>query len=206
MSIRSLLPLPFIAAIVLALAALGGTADTVLAEDAAPDAADTVFLEMRIWQHVDDADNIWISARPRGGRWDTLGTVPFPLDREAGSYSAISRHRYRDLAIAGVGFRVWQRVVEPERIYVQSCAEACPERAPGAKLIWRPLGMIPLSLDSGHSTSGALPLRRPHHGGSPQPRVAGGPRAPAGAARRARGRRDGARLEPKPRDGGLGRG
>ena len=154
MSTRSLLPLPFIAAIVLAFAALGGAAEPALAEDAAPDAADTVVLQMRIWQHVYNTDSVWISVRPEGGRWDTLGTVPFPLDREAGGYSAISRHRYRDLAIGGVGFRVWQRVVEPERIYVQGCAEDCPEREPGAKLIWRPLGMIPLSLDGGHSPSG----------------------------------------------------
>ena len=154
MSTRSLLPLPFIAAIVLAFAALGGAAEPALAEDAAPDAADTVVLQMRIWQHVYNTDSVWISVRPEGGRWATLGTVPFPLDREAGGYSAISRHRYRDLAIGGVGFRVWQRVVEPERIYVQGCAEDCPEREPGAKLIWRPLGMIPLSLDGGHSPSG----------------------------------------------------
>ncbi len=143
--------LPFVLVVALALAALGGTADTVLAEDDASDTEDTVFVEMRIWQHVYNTDSVWISVRPEGGRWDSLGTVPFPLDREAGGYSAISRHRYRDLAIGGVGFRVWQRVVEPERIYVQGCAEDCPEREPGAKLIWRPLGMVSLPLDDGHS-------------------------------------------------------
>ncbi len=154
MSIRSLLPLPFIAAIVLALAALGAAANTALAEDDAADAGETVFIEMRIWQHVDDADNVWVSARPKGGRWDTLGTIPFPLALGAGGYGEISRYRYRDLAMAGVGLRVWQRVVEPERLDIQACANACPERMPWERLRWRPLGKASLPLDDGHSPNG----------------------------------------------------
>ena len=155
MGIRSLLPLPSIAAIVLALATLAGAVGTARAGDAPPVAAgETVVIEMRIWQHVEDADNIWISARPRGGRWDTLGTIPLALDRHSSGYGLVSDHRYDDLAIAAVGLRVWQRVSEPASIYIQACPSACPPRNPGESLPWRPLGMIPLALDDGHSSSG----------------------------------------------------
>ena len=145
--------LPFVLAALLALAALGGAATTSFAEDA-PGAAETVFIQMRIWQHVDDTDNIWISARPEGGRWDTLGTIPFPLEHRAGGYSDVSKFRYADLAMTGVGLRVWQPETERERVFVQACIASCPGREPGVWLLWRPLGMNPLPLDDGHSTSG----------------------------------------------------
>ena len=154
MSTRSLLPLPFVLVALSALVALGGGADTVLAEDAAPDAGDTVFVQMRIWQHVDDAENLWISARPKGGRWDTLGTIPFPLDHRAGGYSTVSKYRYADLAMGGIGLRVWQPETDRENVFVQACTDSCPGQVPGVRLLWRPLGMIPLALDDGHSSSG----------------------------------------------------
>ena len=75
------------------------------------------------------------------GRWDR-GTIA----GSAGGYGEISRYRYRDLAMAGVG---WVRVVEPERL---AGANAC--RGSGNGCCWRPLGMIPLALDDGHSPSG----------------------------------------------------
>ncbi len=115
---------------------------------------DTVVIELRIWQHVDAARIVWLSARPSGGRWDTLGTIPFPLDRLAGASSLESLHYYADLTIAGVGLRVSQRHLEPERFFVQVCAESCPERFPQDQVLWRPLGMNPLSLDDGISRSG----------------------------------------------------
>ena len=114
--------------------------------------ADTVIIEMRVWQGVDDAENLWVSARPKGGRWDTLGTIPLPEDGLAGGYDAITWHRFGDITMAGVGLRVWQRVSEPGHIYVQACDTACPEWV--RRVVWRPPGKIPLPLDDGHSPGG----------------------------------------------------
>ncbi|MCY4391870.1 MAG: hypothetical protein OXE43_07440 [Chloroflexi bacterium] len=47
-----------------ALGAIAATRDT------------TVTVEVRVWQSTSDAERLYISARPQGGRWDTLGTVP----------------------------------------------------------------------------------------------------------------------------------
>ena len=101
---------------------------------------DAAVIQLRIWQHVDDVENIWISARD--GRWDTLGTVPFP--RTTGEHVT---QRYADLVIAGVELRVWQR--EPESIHVQVCGQ-CPVWDP----VWRPLGAVHVPLTDGYSRSG----------------------------------------------------
>ena len=37
-------------------------------------------VEVRVWQHVEDERDVYISARPAGGSWRTLGTIPLPLD------------------------------------------------------------------------------------------------------------------------------
>ena len=115
----------------------------------ADSAEDTVIIELRVWQRVNDAENLWVSARPRGGRWDTLGTIPLPEDGRTPSYGNMGQHTFGDIAMAGVGVRVWQRTHEPERIYVQACG-GCEERWRP----WRPLGKIPLPLDDGHSPNG----------------------------------------------------
>ena len=133
-----------------ALLALAGTAGTAAVAGDRAAGAEPVFLQMRVWQHVEDAENIWISARPRGGRWDALGTIPFPLDGKSANTVAHGFHWYRDLAIGDVEVRVWQRYRAPERIYVRACGDACPPRDGQ----WTPLGMIPLPLDDGHSPSG----------------------------------------------------
>ena len=114
--------------------------------------ADTVTIELRVWQRVDNHENVWLSARPKGGRWDALGTIPLPRDGVVGGYGGISRHRYGDLTIGGIGVRVWQRVLEPWRIYVQACANHCAGRAPQGTRAWSPLGMVPLPF--GYSTIG----------------------------------------------------
>ena len=118
----------------------------------ADSAVDTVIIELRVWQRVDNHENVWLSARPKGGRWDALGTVPLPRDGVVGGYSGISRHRFGDLTVGGVAVRVWQRVLEPWRIYVQACANHCAGRAPQGTHAWSPLGMVPLPF--GYSTIG----------------------------------------------------
>lgn len=155
---------------VLAAALVAGVLATAYAEGAAgrgPDDAPsppwfethpTVIIELRVWQNVAREESLWVSARPEGGRWDTLGTVPLPSatwsNRSTG-YGDMARHRFADIAVGDAKLRIWQHQRDPERIYVQVCGD-CPQRVygHGFRLPWRPLGKIPLPLDDGHSASG----------------------------------------------------
>ena len=140
----ALLAIPVLLAFVVAAA----TAPTGATADQGEDAASAeVIIELRVWQHVSDADNIWVSARPKGGSWRTLGTIRFPLDD---GFAWGDNYRYGDLAVAGTVLRIWQRVGEPERVSV--CGNPCPD--PSIRTIPRPLGAIQLPLDDGHSSSG----------------------------------------------------
>ncbi len=125
--------------------ALGG----VTTADASSDSAETI-VELRIWQHVEDAEDIWVSARPQGGDWDTVGTVPLEFDGSAGGYL----FRTGDLAVAGVEVRIWQSADDPERISVRACGAACPEHDLRNLNFWTPVGMLPVTLDEGFSRSG----------------------------------------------------
>ena len=140
-------------------------------DDATP-VDETVIIQLRIWQRVEHPEEIWISARPQTGRWSTLGTIPFPLDTESWGRVRHARHSYRDLSISGIEFRVWQRQSDPGRIFVFACGEKCLGArdflflrnanttsgtevvVPRWSLMWRPLGMIPVPLDAGHSPGG----------------------------------------------------
>ena len=110
----------------------------------------TANVEVRVWQDVNDARNIYISARPEDGSWAALGTIPLPLDD---GHSSSGRFRYGDIAVdvpvgaatATVEVRVWQDVNNALSIYIS----ARPEDGS-----WRTLGTIPLPLDDGHSSSG----------------------------------------------------
>ncbi len=44
-----------------------------------------VTVEVRVWQHVEDGRDLWISARGSLGYWRTLGTVPLALAEATGS-------------------------------------------------------------------------------------------------------------------------
>ena len=101
---------------------------------------DTSTVEFRVWQHVDDAGRIHVSARPAGGEWATLGTIRFRLDD---GHSADESLRYGQLTVGSVELRVWQDVDAPLSIAVTARHEDGD---------WFSLG--PLALDDGHSTSG----------------------------------------------------
>jgi len=103
---------------------------------------ETVDVDVRVWQHVQDPLLIHISARPEGVRWDTLGTVRLHLDN---GLSSDRRYRFGDITVEGVEVRVWQRVTQPLRIHISA-------RPVGGD--WGVLGTIRLHLDDGHSTSG----------------------------------------------------
>ena len=79
-----------IAALVVALAV--SIAVGVIAE-----ATRTVNVEVRVWQDADDAGAFWLSARPDGGSWADLGTIPVPLDD---GLSGTGRYRYGDVTLA----------------------------------------------------------------------------------------------------------
>ena len=74
-----------------------------------------VVIELRVWQHVDEPENIQVSARPLGGDWGTVGTVPFPLENvyEARGSHFIYYYRYGDLTVVGATLRIWQDLGRP---------------------------------------------------------------------------------------------
>ncbi len=130
-----------IAALVLALAFSAGSG-VAGAQQQGIDGNDTVDVDVRVWQHVRDPLRIYISARPEGVRWDTLGTIRLLLDDGLSSGRA---YRFGDITVEGVEVRVWQRVTEPLRIFISA-------RPVGGD--WDVVGTIRLLLDDGHSTSG----------------------------------------------------
>ena len=91
---------------------------------------------MRVWQRVSDDQALYISARPTGGSWRTLGTIPLGRG-EATAYRTTSngRYRYSDITLAGVDVRVWQSERDARGLYISA-------RPSGGS--WRALGTIPL--------------------------------------------------------------
>ncbi len=57
----------------------------------------TANIEVRVWEDVNDPERNYISARPEGGSWRTLGTIPLPL---ADGVSSTGRFRYGDITLA----------------------------------------------------------------------------------------------------------
>ena len=53
-------------------------------------------VEIRVWEDVNDPQRNYISARPEGGSWRTLGTIPIPL---TDGVSSSGRFRYGDIAL-----------------------------------------------------------------------------------------------------------
>ena len=135
---------------VVALAALLGV---VMVAVGSAQAEATATVEVRVWQNVGNLEDIRISARPAGGSWRTLGTIPLPLDQttDSGTFAygdidlevALSERA----APATVEVRVWQRVQDLSRVYISA-------RPAGGS--WRTLGTIRLLLDDGFSSSGTF--------------------------------------------------
>lgn len=57
----------------------------------------TANVEVRVWEDVNDPERNFISARPEGGSWRTLGTIPLPL---TDGVSSSGRFRYGDITLA----------------------------------------------------------------------------------------------------------
>ena len=109
--------------------------------------ADTVRLELRVWQDIDDDLDISVSARPADGSWQTLGVIPLPLDD---GHSSSGHYRYGNITLAvplsnratpaHIEMRVWQHVEDGRLIYISA-------RASGDS--WATLGTIRVPLDDG---------------------------------------------------------
>ena len=56
----------------------------------------TTNIEVRVWEDVNDPERNYISARPEGGSWRTLGTIPIPL---TDGVSSSGRFRYGDITM-----------------------------------------------------------------------------------------------------------
>lgn len=54
----------------------------------------TANIEVRVWQSRSDAERLYISARPEGGSWRTLGTVPLDMSGMTEDW------HYGDIALA----------------------------------------------------------------------------------------------------------
>ena len=57
----------------------------------------TANVEVRVWEDVNDPERNFISARPEGGSWSTLGTIRLPL---TDGVSSSGRFRYGDITLA----------------------------------------------------------------------------------------------------------
>ena len=118
-------------------------------EDDEPDPV-AVTIETRVWQHVDDPMRIYLSARPEGGSWATLGTVLLPLDQRSGpndqwAYGVVTLDAPVGDGAVSVEIAVVRNTVNG-RLYLNA-------RAEGGS--WSDLGAIALSLDDGYSGDGS---------------------------------------------------
>ena len=52
-------------------------------------------VEVRVWQRISDAERLYISARPGGGSWRTLGTRPLDMSGR----SSTGAYRYGDITV-----------------------------------------------------------------------------------------------------------
>ena len=131
------------------LAALGPLVVVValLAQPAgAAQAADSVRVEVWVWQHAGDAGDIRAGARPADGSWPAPEMLPLGLDD---GVSPSGRYRYGDIAIEvewrvgeaplTVAVRVWQHVEDERDIRIS---------ARGSLGSWDTLGTVPLALDA----------------------------------------------------------
>ena len=119
-------PLGVIAALILAAALAPGN-------EAA--AQSTARVEVRVWQSVSDDRGIYVSARPAGGSWAALGTIPLDLD----GLSSSRAYRYGDIAIEAHSVGRTGRAARHRRgarlAEDRGRARAVRERASGGRLV-----------------------------------------------------------------------
>ena len=138
---------------------LAGVFGLALLAGANAQSGNTANVEVRVWQRVSDANALYISARPEGGSWRTLGTIPIDMSGLSGSRA----YRYGDITVtvpragttaAVVEVRIWQRVRAELSLYISA-------RPRGGS--WGTLGTIPLDMSgrSGAFRYGDITVRVP---------------------------------------------
>lgn len=55
----------------------------------------TANVQVRVWQSTQDAESLYISARPEGGSWNTLGTIPLDMS----GLNSRGTFRYGDITL-----------------------------------------------------------------------------------------------------------
>ena len=150
------LAVAFVAALLLAPSA---RADSPEAVAAPPPPA----FELRIWQNVADPERLAYSARPVGGSWTALGTVPLSLDR----LNSFGSYRFGEFSLAtgpdapSIDVFVVQSVYTPDLIYLNARLSGGSWRA----FVPRRLDLSELSPSGRHRYAGItldfgrLPLR-----------------------------------------------
>ncbi len=104
--------------------------------------------ELRIWQNVADPERLAYSARPVGGSWTALGTVPLTFDRLTPSRT----YRLGDFSLAtapdapSVEVVILQSVDTPELIYINARHSSDSWRA----FVARPLDLSEVSPSGRH--------------------------------------------------------
>lgn len=105
--------------------------------------------QVRVWQNLEDADDVRVSARLADGSWRAFGTIPLLLDD-----GIEGRYRYGDFRIeapergeppAYIDVRIYQHLENDQRFDIS----AWPQGA--SRLM---LGRVGISLNDGLSTSG----------------------------------------------------
>lgn len=111
-------------------------------------------IEVRVWQSRLDAARLFISARPAGGSWAELGTIPLDVSSPS---SASGSHNHADIVLtvplpsripnrtATIEVRVWQSRLDARMLSISA------RPADGS---WDEPGTTPLDM-SGLSASGA---------------------------------------------------
>ena len=56
----------------------------------------TANVEVRVWQSTREAESLYISARPEGGNWNTLGTIPLDMS----GLNSRETFRYGDITVS----------------------------------------------------------------------------------------------------------
>ena len=121
--------------------------DTVVSETVI---IDTVIIDLRVWQDLDEPTSLWVSAQVPGYPEEALDRVPLINDHLSAAVNDQSRHWYGNVSVAGVGLRIVQQDVAPERVYVAACASACLSGRGITDIDpFRPLGKTRLPLDHG---------------------------------------------------------
>ena len=107
-----------------------------------PPPPETVDIDLRVWQHLRNGQNIHVSARPEGRRWDDFGT-----NRLTWEDTPIGSFRYGDITLtvplpngdtATIDIRIWQHMRNDQNVQISA-------RPEGRR--WDDFGTNPISVN-----------------------------------------------------------